>query len=327
MIVAAQEGHSMTSETNSAVSTRARWAGWILSALPALMLVASGAVMIAKLEEPLRGFVQLGYPESVAPGIGALAILCAVLYIIPRTSVLGAILLTGYLGGATATHVRVGEHFIAPVVFGVVVWLGLYLREPRIRALVPFRSDPSAEPVRMGLFKKLALGLVALVVVFALVVGLRPGEFRIARSATIAAPPAQVFAQVNDFHNWDAWSPWAKLDPNARTTFEGSAAGNGAVFTWSGNNEIGEGRMTITDSHPNDLVRIKLDFIRPFASTSTAEFTFQPKGDETLVTWSMYGENNYVAKAFCMFMDMDKMLGAEFEKGLAQMKAVAEAKK
>jgi polyketide cyclase/dehydrase/lipid transport protein len=152
-----------------------------------------------------------------------------------------------------------------------------------------------------------------------------PSEYRVARSATIAAPASDVFAQVNDFHKWDAWSPWAKLDPNAKTTFEGPSAGEGAVFAWAGNSQIGEGRMTLTQSRPAELIRIKLDFVQPMAGTSTAEFTFKPEGDRTAVTWAMFGQNNFVSRAICLFMNQDKMLGGYFEKGLENLKSVAEA--
>jgi uncharacterized protein YndB with AHSA1/START domain len=177
----------------------------------------------------------------------------------------------------------------------------------------------------IAVVKKILIGLAAVVVVFAFVVALQPSDFRIVRSATIAAPPAAVFSQVNDFHKWEAWSPWAKMDPAAKNTFEGAQAGTGAIFGWAGNSKVGEGRMTLTESRPPDLIRIRLDFVRPFAGTNTAEFTFRPEGDQTVVTWSMAGKNNFVARAFCLFVNMDKMLGGEFEKGLAQMKVLAEA--
>ena len=175
------------------------------------------------------------------------------------------------------------------------------------------------------MLKKIVIGLVAVVAVFAVVVALQPSEYRIARSATVAAPAPEVFAQVNDFHNWDAWSPWAMLDPSAKTTFEGPAAGQRAIFAWSGNDKIGEGRMTLTESRPAELVRIRVDFVKPFAGTSTSEFTFKPAGNQTAVTWAMSGHNNFIAKAMCLFVSMDKMLGGEFEKGLAKMKSSAEA--
>ena len=172
---------------------------------------------------------------------------------------------------------------------------------------------------------KVLIGLAAVAVVLAVVVARQPSSFRVARSATISTPPEQVFAQVNDLHSWEAWSPWLKLDPAARTAYEGPPAGPGAAFTWSGNSNVGEGRMTITESRPPELVRLRLDFKRPFASTNTAEFTFAPDGKHTVVTWSMSGEKNLFAKALHLFMDMDTMIGAKFDEGLAQMKAIAEA--
>ena len=177
------------------------------------------------------------------------------------------------------------------------------------------------------MLKKIFLALIALMVVFAVVVTLQPASYRIFRSVKIAAPPATVFAQVNDFHKWDAWSPWAKLDPAMKTTFEGPDAGTGAIYKWVGNKDVGEGQMTLLESKPNELVRIKLDFLKPFADTSTTEFTFQPDGDQTNVNWSMSGNRNFVSKAVCLFMNLDKLIGGDFEKGLAKLKADAEAKK
>lgn len=171
----------------------------------------------------------------------------------------------------------------------------------------------------------IALGvLVGIVGVFAVVVAMQPSDFRISRSATVDAPPSAVFAQVNDFHKWEAWSPWAKLDPNAKNSFEGPTSGKGSMFKWSGNNEVGEGMMTITESDPYKRILIRLDFKKPMEDTSEAEFRFKPEGDKTVVTWSMFGKHNFVGKAFCLLMNMEKMLGGEFDKGLASMKAMAE---
>lgn len=175
------------------------------------------------------------------------------------------------------------------------------------------------------MLKKILISLVVIIVVFVVVVATRRADFRVTRSTTIAAPPEAVFAQVNDFHKWDAWSPWAKLDPAMKRTHEGAPAGPGAIYSWAGNKEVGEGRMTITESRTNELIRIKLEFLKPFAAVNTTEFTFKPGGNQTAVTWSMTGTNNFMAKAFCLFMNMDKMVGGDFEKGLAQMKSVAEA--
>ena len=168
------------------------------------------------------------------------------------------------------------------------------------------------------------LVIAAVIVLLVAVVATRPSDFRVTRSTAISAPPAVVFAQVNDFHNWDGWSPWARMDSEMKATYAGPAAGTGAVYSWVGNNKVGEGRMTIMESHPSDLVRIKLEFIKPFAATNTAEFTFQPQGNQTTVTWNMTGKKNFMTKAMGLVMNMDKMVGGQFDQGLAQMKSVAE---
>jgi hypothetical protein len=126
------------------------------------------------------------------------------------------------------------------------------------------------------MIKKILIGLVIVVVLLVVFIALQSSTYLVERTATITAPAPVVFAQVNDFHKWNAWSPWAKLDPAMKQTFEGAPAGNGAVYTWTGNKEVGEGRMTIIESHPSDLVKIKLDFLRPFAATSDTVFTFKP---------------------------------------------------
>jgi len=173
---------------------------------------------------------------------------------------------------------------------------------------------------------KIAIGLAVVGVGLIGIVAMRPSEFRISRTTLIAAPAPVAFAQVNDFHRWPAWSPWAKIDPAMKQSYEGAPAGTGAIYTWAGNHEVGEGRMTPIESRPSELIRIKLEFLKPFAATSTAEFTFRPEGgDQTAVTWSMEGRNNLVAKAIHLFMNMDRMIGDNFEKGLAQIKVAAEA--
>ena len=167
--------------------------------------------------------------------------------------------------------------------------------------------------------------LIAAVVVFVIVVAMQPADFHVTRSATINAPAAGVFAQINDFHLWEAWSPWAKIDPACRNTFEGPTAGAGAKFSWAGNKKVGEGRMAILESRAGELIRIHLEFLKPFKATNTTEFVFKPQAGQTVVTWSMFGKNNYVSKAFSLFVNCDKMIGGDFEKGLANLRAVAEA--
>jgi len=176
------------------------------------------------------------------------------------------------------------------------------------------------------MLKKILLVLAALIVVFLVVVALQPAEYKVVRSATLPAAPTDAFALVNDFHKWEGWSPWAKLDPSQKTTYTGSAAGTGAVCSWVGNDKVGEGRMTILESRPAELVRIKLEFIKPFASVSDTSFTFKPEGQGTAVTWTMAGRNGFIEKAFCLFMNMDKMVGGDFERGLANLKSVAKPK-
>jgi uncharacterized protein YndB with AHSA1/START domain len=172
---------------------------------------------------------------------------------------------------------------------------------------------------------KILIALVVIVVGLVAVIALQPAGYRVSRSATIAAPAPMVFAQVNDFHRWTAWSPWEKIDPAMKRTYEGPPAGVGASYTWVGSGEVGEGRMTIVESRPSDLIQVKLEFVKPFAGTSVAEFTFKPEGDRTLVTWSMTGDKNFIAKAIHLVMSMDRMIGDQFDKGLAAMKTVAEA--
>jgi uncharacterized protein YndB with AHSA1/START domain len=175
------------------------------------------------------------------------------------------------------------------------------------------------------MLKRFLIILAAAIAALAVVVALQPADFQVTRTGTIAAPPGAVFAQVNDFHKWNDWSPWAKLDPNAKNTFDGPESGVGAGFAWSGNNEVGEGRMTITESVPNERIAMDLIFTKPFAATNKTEFTFRPKGDHTEVTWSMSGRNNFMGKAASLAMNMDKMVGGQFEKGFANLNTVVAA--
>ena len=171
--------------------------------------------------------------------------------------------------------------------------------------------------------------LVAVVIVLAALaayVATRPGEFSVTRSASIAAPAPAVFVQVNELRNWPAWSPWAKKDPQMKQTYEGPPAGTGAVTSWVGNKDVGEGRMTIVESRPAELIRFKLEFLEPFAATNSAEFAFKEEGGRTAVTWTMRGRNNFVGKAMCLVFDMDKMVGGDFAAGLAGIKAIVEKK-
>jgi hypothetical protein len=152
----------------------------------------------------------------------------------------------------------------------------------------------------------------------------KPDTFHIQRSANIKAPPEKIFALIEDFHSWSAWSSWEKMDPAMKRTYSGSANGTGAVYAWKGNNKVGEGRMEITDTSPPSKVTIKLDFIKPFEGHNIAEFTLDPKGDSTNVTWAMHGPTPYMAKVMHIFFNMDKMIGKEFEAGLGNLKTIVE---
>ena len=175
------------------------------------------------------------------------------------------------------------------------------------------------------MLKIILIALPLVIAVLGTIVALQSSEFRVVRSAILSAPAQALFALVNDFHRWEAWSPWEKLDPALERSYDGAPAGVGAVYSWVGNNQVGEGRMTILESNPNDLIRIKLEFLKPLAATHTAEFTFKPEGDRTRVTWNMFGEKNFLSKAIGLFMNMDKMIGDNFEQGLAQLESAANA--
>ena len=174
------------------------------------------------------------------------------------------------------------------------------------------------------MIKKLFTLLVVALAGFAIIVSMQPDDFRITRSLPMNVPAAAVFAHVNDVKQWDAWSPWAKLDPKATMSFEGPAAGVGAITKWSGNNDVGEGSQTIIESRPPEFIKFKLDLVRPMEAHNNVEFTFKPTGNQTVVTWSMYGKNNFIGKAFSLILNCDKMVGGQFEKGLASLKAVVE---
>lgn len=176
------------------------------------------------------------------------------------------------------------------------------------------------------MFKKILIVLVAAIALFAIYVAVQPDDFAIERSTVVEAPAPTVFAQVNDFHNWEAWSPWAKLDPNSVATFEGATSGQGAIFRWAGNDQVGEGKMTIVESDPYDHIKIKLEFFKPFAGTNDTLFTFKPQGTGTQVDWKMSGKNNFIGKAMCVVMNMQDMVGRQFDQGLASIKKIAEGK-
>ena len=167
----------------------------------------------------------------------------------------------------------------------------------------------------------IAVVLVAAILIYA---AIKPETFRIQRTAGINAPPDKVFALINDFHSWASWSPWEKKDLAMKKTHSGSPQGKGAVLEWDGNKDVGTGRMEVLDSIPVSKILIKLDFLKPFEAHNTAEFTLAPNAGSTQVTWAMYGPQPYMMKVLGLFCSMDKMVGKDFETGLASMKALVE---
>lgn len=174
------------------------------------------------------------------------------------------------------------------------------------------------------MLKIIAIVVVVLVGALLAFAATQPDTFRVQRAANVKAPPEKIFPLINDLHSWGAWSPWEKLDPAMKRTHSGAASGKGAVYEWEGNGEVGAGRMEIVEASPPSAVKIRLDFLKPFEAHNFAEFTLEPKGDATNVTWAMYGPNTYVSKLMSVFFSMDSMVGKSFESGLANLKAATE---
>jgi hypothetical protein len=175
------------------------------------------------------------------------------------------------------------------------------------------------------MLKNIAIGVAVLVVLVIGVIASRPADFKVERNATIAAPPDVVFAQVNDFHAWAGWSPWEHIDPAMKKTFSGAANGVGAIYEWDGNDQAGAGRMTIRKSDFPGSIDLELKFLKPFPATNDTVFTFAAAPEGTKVTWTLSGKYDFKGKAASMFMDMDKMVGGDFERGLTALGTRAKA--
>jgi uncharacterized protein YndB with AHSA1/START domain len=175
------------------------------------------------------------------------------------------------------------------------------------------------------MLRKVLLGLAALIAVLLVLIFTRAPTFRVERTTRIAAPPDVVFALVNDFRAWDRWSPWAHLDPTMKVTYGGPPSGTGATYTWTGNDKVGDGAMRIIESRPPQSVALRLEFIKPMASVNRTDFTFKADGTGTQVDWVMTGPLDFMGKGMDLFVGMDRMIGPDFEKGLAAMRREAEA--
>jgi hypothetical protein len=172
----------------------------------------------------------------------------------------------------------------------------------------------------------LKLIIIAVIILFAVILvyaATRPDNFRVERVASIKASPEKIAALINDFHQWVSWSPYEKLDPAMKRSYGGAASGKGADYAWESAGKAGVGRMEILESSPAGI-KIKLQFIKPFEATHTAEFTMTPQGDTTRLTWAMFGRDPYIAKVMCLFFNRDKLIGDDFETGLGNIKALAE---
>lgn len=174
------------------------------------------------------------------------------------------------------------------------------------------------------MLKKIAIGLAVVIVAILAYAATRPDTFRVERTATIQAPPEKIYPHIEDFRRWTAWSPFETLDPDMKRTYGGAPRGEGATYAWEGNADAGSGRMQIREATPSSLVRIDLEFTAPFAARNVAEFTLEPAGDATHVTWALSGPNPFLSKVLGVFMSMDRMIGGAFETGLASLKRVAE---
>ena len=174
------------------------------------------------------------------------------------------------------------------------------------------------------MIKFIAIVVVVVVAALLILAATRPDTFRVQRTARIKALPEKVFAFINDFHRWDLWSPWEKMDPAMKRTYSGAENGRGAVYAWEGNKKVGNGRKQITQSSSPTAIAIKLDLFKPFEAHNIAEFTLEANGDFTDVTWAMQGSNPYIAKVMGLFFNMDRMVGKDFETGLANLKTRAE---
>lgn len=174
------------------------------------------------------------------------------------------------------------------------------------------------------MFKTIAIVVVILLAGILILAATKPDTFQVKRVAAIKAPPEKIFPLINDFSRWGSWSPYEKKDPSMKRTISGQASGRGAVYEWEGDGNVGKGRMEITESSPASRVSINLDFVKPFRTHNVVDFTLVPQGDTTSVTWDMHGPAPFVSKVMQVFFSMDRMVGKDFEAGLADMKAVAE---
>ena len=170
----------------------------------------------------------------------------------------------------------------------------------------------------------IAIAVAIAIAIVLILAATKPDTFSVRRVTMVSAPPEKIFPLINDFHQWGTWSPWEDKDPAMKRTYSGAGSGKGAVYAWDGNKNVGTGRMEILEVSAPSKIVIKLDFFKPFEAHNTAEFTMLPQGDATTLTWLMHGPAPFMSKVMQVFMNMDKMIGKDFEAGLAKLKKLTE---
>ncbi len=272
-------------------SKKAILSGRILTALVALPFLASAAMKFSGSPQVVQGLDHLGWPQSMLITLAVLELLSVVLYLIPSLSILGGIVLTGFLGGAIATHLRIGEPVYFHVALGLMIWLGLFLRESRLRVLIPVRG-------KACIFER---------------------EITINRSSDV------VFTYLRSLKNFQNWNPYLKVDPQANLQYSGPDGQPGSRVAWEGNNKLGKGEQEITKIIEGQNVQFELRFKKPFENTTSGSFSAIPSGQgQTKVKWTMDGRPIFPMTIFSLFFNVDKMMGGQFEAGLKELKGILE---
>jgi DoxX-like family/Polyketide cyclase / dehydrase and lipid transport len=268
-----------------------QWTGWVLTILAVAPFVASAAAKFAGIPQVAQGMEHLGWSQTLIFRLGIIEALCAVLYLLPLSSVLGAVLLTGYIGGAIATHLRIGEEPWGLVAFGILAWLGLYLREDRLAVLLPIRAD----------------------------------DFKFEREVTINRSHSEVFVYLKSLGNFRNWNPFFRKDPNTKVATRGQDNQIGFVTSWVGNREVGIGEQEITRIVEGKQIDFELRFTKPFAATNQVYFAAEDVGkSQTRVRWGISGKSPFPMNLIGLIFNSKKVIGKEFDWGLNKLKSILE---
>ena len=273
------------------MSKKRQRTGWVLTALAVAPFVVSAATKFAGIPQVAQGMEHLGWPQPMIFPLGVIEALCAILYLIPLSSMLGAVLLTGYIGGAIATHLRIGEGPWGLVAFGVLAWLGLYLREERLAVLIPIRAD----------------------------------DFKFEREVVIDRPHAEVFAYLKPLGNFKDWNPFLRKDPNTKIETRGQDGQIGFVTSWVGGREVGTGEQEITRIIEGKQIDYELRFTKPFAAKNLVYFAAEPVGNsQTRVRWGISGKSPFPMNLLGLIFNSEKVISKEFDWGLSKLKSIVE---